>query len=116
MGRFLQTDPTRFAGSDINLYRYVGNNPPNQTDPLGLYTKAWVSAPVTAEPTDNTCPKCPSKVTGYGYDEGDGNMARANATIAAHADCEAQKGNLPKGCKAGACSLENIENHPLKEV
>jgi RHS repeat-associated protein len=115
-GRFLQTDPQRFAGGDINFYRYVGNNSPNQTDPLGLYTKAWVSAAVTAEPVDNTCPNCPSKVTGYGYDDGDGSFARARAASAAHDDCEAQKGNLNKGCKAGACILESIEDHPLLGV
>ena len=32
-GRFLSEDP---AASDANLYRYVGNNPLNATDPTGL--------------------------------------------------------------------------------
>ena len=35
LGRFLQTDPIRFSAGDVNLYRYVGNNPINWTDPLG---------------------------------------------------------------------------------
>jgi len=35
LGRFLQTDPIRFQAGDVNLYRYVGNNPINWTDPLG---------------------------------------------------------------------------------
>jgi len=26
LGRFLQTDPIRFAGGDVNIYRYVGNH------------------------------------------------------------------------------------------
>ncbi len=34
-GRFLSEDPLRFAAGDTNLYRYVGNNAPNATDPLG---------------------------------------------------------------------------------
>lgn len=34
-GRFMSEDPIGFAGEDINLYRYVGNNPINGTDPLG---------------------------------------------------------------------------------
>ena len=34
-GRFLNQDPIRFSGG-INLYRYVGNNPVNLTDPFGL--------------------------------------------------------------------------------
>jgi RHS repeat-associated protein len=35
MGRFLQTDPLGFAAGDLNLYRYVGNDPLNVTDPSG---------------------------------------------------------------------------------
>ena len=35
LGRFLQTDPVGYAGG-INLYAYVGNDPVNWVDPLGL--------------------------------------------------------------------------------
>jgi RHS repeat-associated protein len=34
--RPLQADPLGFAAGDSNLYRYVGNNPTNATDPSGL--------------------------------------------------------------------------------
>lgn len=34
---FLTKDPIGFAGGDINLYRYVQNNPVNRRDPLGLW-------------------------------------------------------------------------------
>jgi RHS repeat-associated protein len=36
IGRFLQTDPMRFDAGDNNLFRYVGHNPANRTDPQGL--------------------------------------------------------------------------------
>ena len=35
LGRFLQTDPIRYAGG-LNLYAYVGNRPTRAIDPLGL--------------------------------------------------------------------------------
>ena len=37
LGRFLQTDPIGFDAGDVNLYRYVANNPVNLVDPLGLF-------------------------------------------------------------------------------
>ncbi len=36
LGRFLQHDPIRFWAGDINLYRYVGNEPINLLDQDGL--------------------------------------------------------------------------------
>lgn len=37
-GRFLQKDPLGFAGGQINLYAYAGNNPVDRVDPKGLMT------------------------------------------------------------------------------
>ena len=39
-GRFLQDDPIKFRGRDLNLQRYVHNNPVNATDPFGLAAAA----------------------------------------------------------------------------
>jgi RHS repeat-associated protein len=39
--RFLSPDPSGFAGGDPNIYAYVGNNPTNSTDPLGLGSSGW---------------------------------------------------------------------------
>ncbi len=35
-GRFISEDPSGFAAGDVNLNRYVGNNPANGRDPSGL--------------------------------------------------------------------------------
>lgn len=40
LGRFLQTDPIGYEDSP-NLYAYVGNDPVNLTDPLGLREFCW---------------------------------------------------------------------------
>ncbi|MBI5695633.1 MAG: RHS repeat-associated core domain-containing protein [Nitrospirae bacterium] len=37
VGRFISEDPLGFGGGDVNLMAYVGNNPVNNIDPLGLY-------------------------------------------------------------------------------
>ena len=37
LGRFLQPDPIGYAGG-LNVYAYVGNDPLNLLDPLGLWT------------------------------------------------------------------------------
>jgi RHS repeat-associated protein len=34
--RFISEDPIGFSGGSINLFSYVGNNPVNRRDPLGL--------------------------------------------------------------------------------
>ena len=37
LGRFLQMDPIKFDAGDPNIFRYVGNDPVNGTDPSGLW-------------------------------------------------------------------------------
>ncbi len=47
LGRWLQQDPIGFGGGDINLYRFVGDNPTNGIDPIGL-DRFWISDPIQA--------------------------------------------------------------------
>jgi RHS repeat-associated protein len=35
-GRWAERDPLGFEGGDANVYRFVGNNPPSDSDPSGL--------------------------------------------------------------------------------
>src|SRR4051812_7724347 len=41
IGRFVSEDPIGFDGEDADLYRYVGNDPTNDTDPSGLKNSYW---------------------------------------------------------------------------
>jgi len=36
VGRWMEVDPIGFMAGDLDLYRYLGNNPTNGTDPSGL--------------------------------------------------------------------------------
>ena len=40
-GLFLQQDPLGFAAGDMNIYRYVGSDPLNSTDPSGLLENTY---------------------------------------------------------------------------
>jgi RHS repeat-associated protein len=44
-GRFLQTDPIRFAAGDSNIYRYCGNDPVNWVDPWGMQARSPMRSP-----------------------------------------------------------------------
>lgn len=46
-GLFLQSDPIRFHGGDVNIYRYVGNNTVNFIDPSGLLATVTNTSGVT---------------------------------------------------------------------
>lgn len=53
-GRFLSQDSIGFAGGDENLYRYVGNNPVNLTDPTGtIAVKLILGAVIAVVLSDN---------------------------------------------------------------
>lgn len=40
VGRFISEDPIGFSGGDLNLYRYVSNDPVGLLDPSGLFAPA----------------------------------------------------------------------------
>jgi RHS repeat-associated protein len=56
-GRFISKDPIGFMGGDVNLFRYVGNDPGNWVDPEGL--RWWAGAGIVTNQTSQ-----PITVTG----------------------------------------------------
>ena len=50
LGRFVQEDPLHISTMESNLYVYVGNNPLNRVDPLGLGgAEQWIREQFTPE-------------------------------------------------------------------
>ena len=49
IGIWTAKDPIDFAGGDLNLYGYVGNNPVNFVDPYGLFDNPLVQIPSFSE-------------------------------------------------------------------
>jgi RHS repeat-associated protein len=54
IGRFLSEDPLGFSGDDENLYAYVGNDPTDLVDPLGLQSSTPRPAPSGGKADDWT--------------------------------------------------------------
>jgi RHS repeat-associated protein len=110
LGRFLQADPIRFAGGDLNIYRYVGNNGVNCSDPLGLWTYITIirDAPTQKNPTYDNYRDAPgtmyinhngkwsqTRVNENGYQKGTHGVHPENYTIVPRTDAE--PGNNPDG-------------------
>lgn len=79
LGRWLEQDPIGFDAGDMNLYRFVGNDPTNTVDPSGLQVqKRPPSYQPTrkqlvedylkkGKPTDVTIPKSGDGTDGFGF-------------------------------------------------
>jgi RHS repeat-associated protein len=65
VGRWLSEDPIGFAAGDSNLYRYVGNNATNATDPNGLQTLPSGLEYRTDVKPDNGMPKGVDGITNH---------------------------------------------------
>jgi hypothetical protein len=62
IGRWTAEDPIAFEGGDANLYRYVGNDPVNATDPNGLQEIISVEPPRMGPPSNWWYPPPPPKI------------------------------------------------------
>jgi RHS repeat-associated protein len=69
LGRFISQDPIGFGGEDPNLYRYVGNNPVNATDPSGLLALveyAGIASETVLGQTGSVLTAIPGFLQGFG--------------------------------------------------
>ncbi len=71
-GRFITKDPIGFAGGDVNLYRYVKNNPVNFVDPYGLWRGILPGWGPRAHHERNKYQDCPDREPGKGGGDGCG--------------------------------------------
>jgi RHS repeat-associated protein len=109
LGRFLQTDPIRFDAGDVNIYRYVENNPINESDPEGL-------APLTPGSADtNNWDEFtnPAELLGYTDEELRKENADQKKMIEAHSD--AMKDMMAASVPAKSIP-EKIAKWFLKEI
>ena len=56
VGRWTAADPIRFSGGDVNLYRYVQDNPVNLTDSAGLDSGGYFESPFVTWPGEDRLP------------------------------------------------------------
>jgi RHS repeat-associated protein len=68
-GRWLQPDPLGFKGGDVNLYRYCGNDPENDSDANGLYTTIsfYATLPIVGHIGISTSPTQGGSNQSYGF-------------------------------------------------
>jgi RHS repeat-associated protein len=94
--RFLSQDPLGFDGGDFNLFRYVGNNPVNVTDPSGLSCTGLCFEIKKSQLL--SCTASNITVTGCGFK---GNFVTASKLCAGIKDSVTGKGGLKIDTCAG---------------
>jgi RHS repeat-associated protein len=102
-GRFVTKDPISFAGGDVNLYGYVGNNPVNKKDPYGLVDEDPFPSNNPYAP-GNWFPKIPGKCVYCDLNALNNCLMKVvKAPSYECGKCAASKGKDPVSC--GACIL-----------
>ena len=68
VGRFISEDPIGFKGGDVNLYVYVGNNPINLIDPLGLKI-LWGDYAISSSQVTDNLKRLNTEINYMGYND-----------------------------------------------
>ncbi len=109
LGRFIQPDPSGFDAGDTDLYRFVDNNPVNDTDPSGLQKQMPQPAPGKGQP-----PAAPrSKLTEDSFLE---TITRSLAQLMVMAEAQKQLLNkcpdIAKGVAGSSDFMPGIQSTP----
>ncbi len=116
-GRFFSEDPIGLRGGDVNLYRYVGNEPSIFVDPTGMDIAVIESGPTQGNPIGHTS----IAITGAGV-YSFGNDTQAGSSLQAYLLREAPRRNTdiyvlkttPEQDKAALAYLKSHGNTRVK--
>jgi RHS repeat-associated protein len=118
--RFISEDPLGFAGGDVNVHAYVGNDPLNSRDPLGLMAVPGGGGGAGCMPAPTTGRKSfgMGGSSGLGFLSGCASLHQSNASDAGSPSPDDTPDTGPskraKGTNPGEVARKT--GHPVKEV
>ncbi len=81
LGRFTEPDPISLLGGDVNMYRYVGNNPESQIDPSGTVILSLDAINKILTAAENGTSELTTEDLGYLYNSAITNLQNIPAAV-----------------------------------
>jgi RHS repeat-associated protein len=121
-GRFISKDPIGFEGGDVNLYRYVGNDPVDWVDPSGLFCGSGISEIFIPDSFGryNFAKACEAHDNCYGECGSSKNDCDSKFQENMYKECDTLNGLWKTNCKSVANSyhnaVKNLGANPFKKA